>query len=206
MLVTASGGHNTTKDAAIIHLLHVLNSVHLDQLEGLLYGAPFPEATQTAASLLDKKAGATPVGEQAASNRMLLASRVAAQNAIPSPGSIFLQTAVANALFDYVGIRAAHKGDFFDPKSVQKLQGQLGEDSTLALLEVTPGCDFAQNKQPVYRVLVGLLVKDRSRSHLKRAPYLKIIEPILCDVLADLEGIASLVLNSRLLLALRRRS
>lgn len=159
-LMKAESGKALSQENAPTALLNVLGPLHCDKLENL---PPKPDL-QTAESIIDPAAAiAAPRPEvTTALDTMLLVG--SPNTVLPAfrPGTIYHITDAA-AFEAALGLTIKDMAkevclkELFNAESVEQLSAWLAACRPV-LLEVSPGCDFAQQKRPVARLVGGFLV------------------------------------------------
>jgi hypothetical protein len=159
-LMRAESGKSLTKENAPASLLNVLGPLHYDKLENL---PPKPDL-QAAETIIDPASAiAAPKLEvTTALDTMLLVGTP--HTGLPAfrPGTLYhitdaaaFEAALGLTMKDFATEICIK--DLFKTESAAQLASWLAACRPV-LLEISPGCDFAQRKRPVARLVGGFLV------------------------------------------------
>jgi hypothetical protein len=201
LIKAAIGQQPLSEMAAASSLYAILNALHMDLLEqtGLTI---CPISSDGKANLEGNNLLLDDEGRSRL-NSMLFTSNVGLTNDNVQPGSIYLleewEHAIvplfsddrdrflnsifnANDLDDIKAMKARKKeGEAITNKDIDKLCSDLrraySDSSKQVMLEITPPCDFSQNKQGANRFIMGVVINYRYLPAIIKADFLKKIGP-----------------------------
>lgn len=220
-LAIASGGKTTSDGASCVrHLFNGLDLVHADRLE---YGnlssrldGPHIKALHQSV----RSRGRLSPAERACLNTAMVSSSIPAGRIPAQPGNVYVACPekksgcpVTRFKLDPDVLAAELDPRWKKDKLWKESEGQTAKqkrrqrrivrDCKAAVLEVSPACDYAQNKRVVARFIAGLLIPDeheaifsvqaQGRMYLKKIPGVKI---------DGFDGTWHLILNARYLFGL----
>ena len=89
--------------------------------------------------------------------------------------------------------------DCLDGSTVRQVENMklILEHAHLIALEITPACDYAQNKMGLSRLIAGFVLPHEDKSLIKRPQFLKASGPFLLKSKALPSGAYDVYLNSR---------
>jgi hypothetical protein len=208
-LAVAEGGAQLSSGRLVIRGLHGgLNPLHADRLDAST--TELDEIESQAARLLDGVAPLSPE-QRAALNRSLLLAERDPGIELARPGSIYLEAqwkgSTGRDRFPIGDKADAPRHDLLAnllelPEA--KREQLLGLDWKIGLLELTPACDFSQDKAPIGRLLPVLFIPSdvlgkAGEKCLLKSPAVKRIGPVLLkpEDGIGVEGVCSLAISSR---------
>jgi hypothetical protein len=172
LLLKAEAGKAASPEIAALTLLNVLGPLHSDRLENL---SPKPEL-DSAAALLEAEADPVAPAEEVvvALNTMLLTGASHVDGNSFRPGTMYhiadADDFSAATGFSITGIAAKLcQKDLLKEENAARFQAWI-EACRPVLLEISPACDFAQQKRPIARLIGGLLVPKGVEKQIKEHP------------------------------------
>jgi hypothetical protein len=208
---------------AVSKLFESLNPIQFDQLEQISVRRTTVNGNGEALAVeIAKKLELTPE-TKAKINGIFLSAKCGSGDPPFQPGAVYLrsQTSGQRCPHYHVDLRipviAEEMFDFGKSKAIRQFQVQLnnskdGEEKASltqqinaerervlklcepVLIEVTPACDFAQDKRSTVRFVGGVMVPPEAAELIKRAQFIKPIEQMRLD---EPDGDWSIFLNSR---------
>ena len=172
LLLKAEAGKAASPEIAASTLLNVLGPLHSDRLENL---SPKPELDSAAALLAVEAVPVTPAEEVVVALNTMLLTGVSPGDGNPfQPGTMY-RVADSPAFeaatgFSIIGMAKEFcQKDLLKEQNADKLQAWF-EACRPVLLEISPSCDFAQQKRPVARLVGGFLVPKGLQNQVKKPP------------------------------------
>lgn len=192
----SSGKQPADAETFLRAILVTLNLVHLDRLEHSAKGVP-TELTDSISVLLTLRDSSGPNVQKI--NRMLVLAQVKEGDRTVRPGNLYVKDGWHQDAESFPANYDQLIKEFFDNAGeIERLRGT----SYPILVELTPECDFTQNKNKMGRLVAGLLIPVQPPPKFKNlGPYFYKIDPFSINE-SDHLGAAGdyfLVLSARFL-------
>lgn len=187
-LVRADTGEMSNKKAVSNALFRMMNELAVDRIHHAILKRPLPCADK----LIPHKDSDLELEDTSRLNQMILVDPVTNEDTSIEPGFIYVQSrGTRKCLFKKLGI------------GVKLIKNNITKDKidgsvVPILIEISPACDFAQNKRPVCTFIAGLLVSAESDSIKRTEGHRDVFGPV---TIPKYKGTKKIVVAKRLVYA-----